>query len=150
MQIGDMCNREVVFVEKTESVLVAAKLMRERHVGDLVVIELRDGEQHPVGMLTDRDLVVSVLATDARDLERLLIQDVLTRAVVTVREADPMNEAIRLMRVHGVRRLPVVDADDHLVGLVAFDDVVEYLAELLGDLALISTAQRRREEKLRP
>jgi len=150
MQIGDMCNREVVFVEKTESVLVAAKLMRERHVGDLVVIELRDGEQRPVGILTDRDLVVSVLATDARDLERLLIQDVLTRAVVTVREADPMNEAIRLMRVHGVRRLPVVDADDHLVGLVAFDDVVEYLAELLGDLALISTAQRRREEKLRP
>ena len=150
MRVGDLCNREVIFVDKAESVLVAARRMREHHVGDLVVVE-GDGDQRaPVGILTDRDLVVSVLAQDPQDLPRILVGDMLTRSVVTVAEDEPTTEVIRLMRVHGVRRLPVVDKAARLVGLIAFDDIVEYLADLLSDLALISTSQRRREEKLRP
>ena len=150
MRVGEVCNREVVVVARTESVLTAAKRMREHHVGDLVVVDGEGEEKVPVGILTDRDLVVSVLAQDPQDLPRILVADMLARPIVTVREDDPMTEVIRLMRVHGVRRRPVVDGDARLVGLVAFDDVVEDLAELLGDLALISHAQRRREEKLRP
>ena len=145
-----MCNREVIYIDRAEGVIGAAKVMRERHVGDLVVVDASVDARAPIGLLTDRDLVVSALAQDAADLTRLLVGDLLTRAVVSVSEDAAVAEALRLMRVHGVRRLPVLDADGGLVGLVTSDDVIEFLAEQLSDLALISTSQRRREEKLRP
>jgi CBS domain-containing protein len=150
MKVGDMCNREVVYIDRAEGVIAAAKVMRERHVGDLVVVDGSVDARAPIGLLTDRDLVVSALAQDAADLTRLLVGDLLTRAVVSVSEDAAVAEALRLMRVHGVRRLPVLDARGGLVGLVTSDDVIEFLAEQLSDLALISTSQRRREEKLRP
>lgn len=145
-----MCNREVIYIDRAEGVIGAAKVMRERHVGDLVVVDASVDARAPIGLLTDRDLVVSALAQDAADLTRLLVGDLLTRAVVSVSEDAAVAEALRLMRVHGVRRLPVLDASGGLVGLVTSDDVIEFLAEQLSDLALISTSQRRREEKLRP
>lgn len=150
MRVGEICNREVVTVEPGESVCAAARLMREHHVGDLVVIEPEPAPRRPLGILTDRDLVVSVLAQDHEDIPRILVADLIGRPLVTLGEDADMSEALRLMRVHGIRRLPILGGDDALVGLLAFDDVVEFLAEQLSDLALISTSQRRREQKLRP
>ncbi|MCB9566158.1 MAG: CBS domain-containing protein [Myxococcales bacterium] len=150
MRVGEICNREVVYVEQGASVGAAARMMREHHVGDLVVVEVDEAPRRPIGILTDRDLVVSALAQDPEDIARLLVGDLVSRTLVTITEETDMSEALRLMRVHGIRRLPVIGAGDELVGLLTFDDVVECLAEQLSDLALISTSQRRREEKLRP
>jgi CBS domain-containing protein len=64
MPIGEICNREVIVLQRDDTVLEAAKLMRQHHVSDVQVIENRDGERVPVGIITDHDLVVEIMAPE--------------------------------------------------------------------------------------
>ena len=116
MPVGEICNREVVIAEKSLSVVEAARLMRTHHVGDLVVFEAREGRKHPVGIVTDRDIVVEVVAA-AVNPEGLRVGDIMGPEVATVRESEGLFEALRYMRGKGVRRMPVVDAAGGLVGI---------------------------------
>ena len=148
MNTGEICNREVVFAYRHTSLADAAKLMRERHVGSLVVIVDRLSERVPVGMITDRDLTVAVIAKglDARTLN---VGDVMSTDLVTVREQDSVTEALRLMRERGVRRLPVLTRSGALAGLVTIDDVLDIVAEQLGDLVHAIEHERARESRVR-
>lgn len=145
MRSGQICTREVVYCGRDASVLEVAQLMRNHHVGDLIVAETRKGRLEPLGIVTDRDLVVKVLAEGVA-AERLRAGDLMTRELVTVAEADSVHEAIERMRVEGVRRLPVVGADGALVGVLSADDVTEFLAEELAGLAYIAPRQSVREK----
>jgi CBS domain-containing protein len=100
-------------------------------------------------MLTDRDIVVSVLAGDGEQFDVLRVGDVMSRAVVTAREDEPLADALKRMRVHGIRRLPVVDAGGNLIGLLAFDDLVEHVSRELEDLAALIAHEQEQERELR-
>ncbi len=150
MKVGEICNRRVVFARRHESVTQAAERMREHHVGNLIVVDEGGEGRVPIGILTDRDIVVGVVARSPERLEALTVGDVMTDELVTALADASVYDTLMDMRKHGVRRIPVVDREDELIGILAFDDVVEYLAEELGKLADIVRRERRREEERRP
>lgn len=125
MSIGAICVREVDTAEPSESALVAARRMHDRKVGTLVVV---DADGAPVGLLTDRDLTVRVLAA-GRDPLGTSVADAMTAKPRTVREDASLEDVLMLMRITRCRRLPVVDAQSRLVGLVSLDDILQLLAE---------------------
>jgi len=149
MRIGDICTREVIYCGRDAGVLEVAQLMRNHHVGDLIVAETRNGRLQPLGIVTDRDLVVKVLA-EAVVAEALTAGDLMTRELVTAGEAESVHVAIERMRADGVRRLPVVGADGALIGVLSADDVTEYLAEELTGLAHIAPRQSVLEKAALP
>lgn len=141
MSIGEFCNREVVVAERNDSVLEAAQLMRQHHVGALVVVATSDGTRVPVGIVTDRDLVIEVLAARL-DPEIVLLGDLMIEPLCTVRERDGVFETMRRMREHGVRRVPVVDERGGLQGIVAIDDLIAVLAEEMTEFAKLITHEQ--------
>jgi CBS domain-containing protein len=149
MAIGEICSREVVFVARSESCAQAARLMRENHVGSLVVVAKAGTPGMPIGMITDRDLAVGVMALGL-DPEKTLVEAVMRPRIALLCETEGLGRAIALMRAEGVRRLPVVDADGNLVGVLAADDLIELfadelsgLAAMIGKSARIERAERR-------
>ena len=145
MPVGEICNREVVVAERTTTIAEAARLMRRYHVGDLVVVDEDQGRRVPVGMVTDRDMVVEVIARE-QPFASCTVSAVMSATVVCVPETAGVIEAIQLMRSHGVRRVPVVDAGGALVGILAADDL---LAEELSALARIAPRGQEREVRAR-
>ncbi len=133
MSVGQYCNREVVIAPQDMSIKAAARLMRERHVGDLVVVEEETAAAFPVGVVTDRDLVIEVLAQDV-DPETVSLKDIMSRNPVTATDDEPLLDALERMRSRGVRRLPVVDHTGVLQGILTADDALELISEQLGDL----------------
>jgi CBS domain-containing protein len=126
---GDVCSRIVSVAYPELSVEEAARVMRDQQVGSLVVVEERSaGERQVVGMLTDRDLVTQVLAAQ-KTPSTLRVADVMTTRVVTAREGDSVLELLAAMQRQRVRRVPVVDEGNRLVGVAAIDDVLPVIAE---------------------
>jgi CBS domain-containing protein len=115
--VKDAMTSEVKTTTPSQSLTDAAKLMKQEDVGSVPVV---DGDRL-VGLLTDRDIVVRGIA-DGSDPNAVQVGAIASRDVVTVRPDDDLDEALRLMAQHQVRRLPVVD-DGHLVGVVATADV---------------------------
>lgn len=149
MPIGEFCNREVVIADPATPVVEAARLMRQHHVGCLVVVESMTAARRPIGLVTDRDLVIEVLAkTDVA--ENLTLGDLLTDEVATVHSEVGVFETLRYMREHGYRRMPVIDDAGQLVGIVALDDYVALLAEEMTELAGLMDVELQREGQLRP
>jgi CBS domain-containing protein len=149
MTVGDICNRSVVIAPKTEMIVDAAKRMRTSHVGDLVVVENRNGRHFPVGIVTDRDIVISVVAGDPEHLTYLLVSDVMTSDLVTAKEQDSTEAALKQMQQHGVRRLPVVDEDGALVGILTLDDVLQYLTGQQSELVALVAREQQHERQYR-
>jgi CBS domain-containing protein len=148
MNVGEICSRIVVLAEGRTPVQQAAKLMRDHHIGALVVTEGGEGARIPVGIVTDRDLVVEVVAADV-DYRTLTVGDIMSERPVALKESAGAFEAIEQMRSGGVRRLVVVDAGDHLLGILAMDDLVPVLAEELSALAQAIRVEQRREAQRR-
>ena len=144
MAIGEICSREVVFIARSESCAQAARLMRENHVGSLVVVAKPGAPVLPIGMITDRDLAVGVMALGL-DPEKTLVEAVVRPRIALVRENEGLGRAIALMRAEGVRRLPVVDADGNLIGVLAADDLIELFADELSGLAAMIGKSARME-----
>jgi CBS domain-containing protein len=148
MSVGQFCNRETVIVRKEESIVEAAKLMRERHVGSVIVVEDVDAGVKPVGIVTDRDLVVEILAAEL-DPNAVALGDIMSFDLVTAREADSLWDTLRRMRAHGVRRVPVVDDQGLLIGILSSDDLLELLSGELSDLVKIVNKETEREQRVR-
>ncbi len=149
MRVGEFCNRDVVIVRKDTQVLEAAQLMRSHHVGDLVVIEERAGKPIPVGIITDRDIVVEVVAKNVA-LDAVSIGDVMSFELTTAGEDDDIFDTVKLMRTRGVRRVPVVDKQGVLAGILAIDDLLGLLEEFVGDVTGVIMREQAREQKGRP
>lgn len=144
MNVGQICNREVIIVNRDASILKACKLMRQHHVGALLIVDEREGRRYPVGIMTDRDIVVELLAEEL-PLDRILIGDAMSFELLTASENDDLLFTIKRMRARGVRRAPVVAADGSLVGLLAVDDIIDLLAEQLTDLVSLVANEQNRE-----
>ena len=149
MTVGEICNHNVVVAPKTEMIVDAAKRMRMLHVGDLVVIDNRDGHARPIGLITDRDIVVSAVAGDADHINYLLVSEVMSTDLVTAREGDSVEAALTKMKEHGVRRLPIVDADGGLVGILTLDDILQYLTGQQHELVALVAREQHRERQYR-
>jgi CBS domain-containing protein len=147
---GAICSRTVAKGYPSMAINEAARLMRERHVGCLVVVqELSASQAVVVGMLTDRDVALGVVAAD-RDPHGMRVGDVMTQDVVKVREEDSLADVLAAMRRKGVRRVPVTGAQDVLVGIVALDDVLAVLAGQLQTMAQAVAAAAGHERTALP
>ena len=151
MNTGQLCNRNPITVRKSDELVKAAQLMREKHIGYLVVVEpdVADQSLRPVGVLTDRDIVISVVARET-DPRALRVGDVMTAHPVTIDATEPVEKALREMRRTGVRRLPVVARHGELIGVLSLDDVLEVLAGELQNLAGSVRNERAIEGSVRP
>jgi CBS domain-containing protein len=150
MTAGEFSTRQVVTIHRNDTLVEAAQRIRKHHVGTLVVVDEKDGERIPVGMLTDRDLVVCVLTEGRERTDGLVVSDVMTEHPVTAKEDDELLDALNQMRNSGVRRLPIVNAKGGVVGILTFDDLIELLANELSNLSSLVFRERRRECESRP
>lgn len=150
MTAGEFCNRQVVIARRDERLPEAARRIRDFHVGTLIVVDEQDGRRIPVGVLTDRDLVVSVLTGDGRDVDALVVGDVMTGEPVTAREDENLLDALKKMRSFGVRRLPIVNDRGGLEGILTFDDLIDLVAEELSDLTTLVAREQKHEREVRP
>jgi CBS domain-containing protein len=130
MTVAKICNRNVHTAQATEKVVLAAARMADHNVGTLVVL---DPAQRPIGILTDRDLALRVIAEE-RDAKTTIVREVMTAHPRVIEQEMPIEDALKTMRRLGVRRLPVVDAERRLVGLISADDVLTLLADEMADL----------------
>lgn len=145
MRVREICSFGTVTCHREASALDVAKLMHDRHVGAVIVVEGRQGGIVPIGVVTDRDLAIQVMAKEI-DPASIRADDLMARDCVTLLDSDVAYEAIWQMRRSSVRRLPVVDAQGHLVGIVAMDDLNRFLAQELNDMAGIAEHQVRVEK----
>ncbi|MFZ3082673.1 CBS domain-containing protein [Rhodoferax ferrireducens] len=148
LTIGEICKRNVSVAFKATALPGAARLMRENHVGCLVVVDEVEGKRIVVGLLTDRDIVTAVVASDL-DPATLRVEDVMVTDLVTAREDDSLIDLMHTMRRKGVRRIPVVGTQDELLGVVTLDDVLDVLAQELGLLVAAIDSEGKRERQLR-
>ncbi|CEG55536.1 CBS domain-containing protein [Legionella fallonii] len=148
MRIGEYCNQDVITMNGEESVKAAAELMRRHHVGDIVLVDERNGQYIPRGIITDRDIVIEVVAKGI-DADSLTVQDIITRPLLTVHEDESLLNCLKLMRVKGVRRLPVVNENKVLMGVISFDDITAVLSGMLFNVVGIVDRQQQIETKQR-
>jgi CBS domain-containing protein len=149
MTVGDICHRDVVVAPRSEMIVDAAKRMRTSHVGDLIVVEDRDGRHVPIGIVTDRDIVISAVAGDPDHINYLLVDDVMTPDLVTATEQDSIDAALKKMHEHGIRRLPIVDRAGTLVGILTLDDILRYLTDQQSELVALVVREQQRERQYR-
>mgnify|MGYP006281403749 CR=1 FL=1 len=150
MDIATLCRRNVITVHENDELVAAAELMRKNHVGYLIVV--RSGPSNsttrPVGVLTDRDIVIKVVAKRI-DPRTLTVADVMTAQPVVVAFTESLHSALGTMRSVGVRRLPVIGTQGELIGVLSTDDIVDALADGLSALAGAIRNEQRIESTLR-
>ena len=148
MNVGELSNPFVVCAQRATRLPDAARLMREHHVGSLVVVDESGKGRVPVGMLTDRDIVVEVVAGEV-DPRALTAGEIMSSELATVRAGDSAESALRLMRRRGIRRLPVVSEAGTLTGIVTLDDLLEKVAEQLSDAVRAIASEQGHETRTR-
>lgn len=149
MAITELCRRNVITIDKRESLREAARQLRSEHVGSLVVVDRESDPLRPLGVLTDRDIVIAVDAAGV-ELEAVMVGEAIVEPAVTVSADATLWQALARMRTHQVRRLPVVDETGKLYGMLSVDDVLGVMADALADMAWLTAAERDRERSVRP
>ena len=148
MLLKDLCTPDVVVCTPESSVLHAARLMRQHHVGDVVVVEDTEMDPSPIGVVTDRDIVIEVLGKELDPAHVTLRQIMKTPAVIASTSED-VAQAVERMKTHGVRRIPVVDETSRLAGILCLDDLVKRLAADATTLAEVIAREQDREHRTR-
>lgn len=145
MLLQDLCTPDVVSCAPDRSALHAARLMRQHHVGDVVVVE---ADQSPVGVVTDRDIVVEVLANEL-DPAKVTLRQIMRTPAVIASTSEDIAQAIERMKAHGVRRIPIVDAAARLAGILCLDDLLKRLATDAATLVEVVLREQDREHRTR-
>lgn len=144
MKVGQHCKRRVVCINSSADIVDAARMMREEHVGFLIVYEQGDDLRKPIGVLTDRDVVIEVVAKEV-DPHAVTVKDAMTRQPLIANEDDELGEALQAMRMAGIRRVPVVDGRGGLTGVFALDDGIDLVTGLLCDISGSIKSEQRQE-----
>lgn len=148
MELEKICQKNVVIAMTGNSLEEAARLMRENHVGDLVVVEIQGKIRVPIGLLTDRDIVMATLALGAPP-HPFTVGDVMSTNLITVDENESIDHAIELMKENGVKRIPIVGKGAELRGIISAEDIMFYLTHELAELSKVSKLQRKIEQQRR-
>ena len=149
MTAGEYCNREVMLVEPEVSITEVASMMREYHVGTLVVVDREGSLSRPIGVITDRDLVIELLAQEV-PVDAVTVKDVMNKDLVYVTEQETLLNTIELMRSRGVRRVVVVDDNGKLQGILSADDAIELIAEAMNNLSNLVRREMSNEQSAHP
>ena len=139
---------QLVCVDSGASLKEAAQLMLKKHVGSVIVVEEKSGKKTPVGIITDRDLMIETLAQDV-DPSSLNVKDIMTRTLATAPHTDDIFSMIAKMKENGVHRLPIVDQKGELTGIVTSRKLVQCLIQGLNDLSALSLNQHQKEKQVR-
>jgi CBS domain-containing protein len=148
MLLKDVCTLDVICCSADTRVLAAAHLMRRHHVGDLVVVEDPDDERVPLGVVTDRDLVLDVLG-NGLDPATTTLRSLVHRPVVIAGEQEDTTAVIERMRTHGVRRVPVVDGHGAVVGIITLNDLLRVFVDEAATLVQIMSRGENQERRTR-
>lgn len=149
MPVGEFCNRQVVIASQESDIVGVAKLMREHHVGDVVIVQGREGEaQIPRGIITDRDLVIELLALEVPP-DSVTVGDIMSYELITCLESDGLWDVLKRMQSREIRRMVVVNDAGGLIGILTVDDLLELLAEEMTALAKLTMGQQAREKRRR-
>jgi CBS domain-containing protein len=146
MLIKDVCVLDVACCARQTTVLAAAKTMRSQHAGDLIVVENLEQDRTPVGILTDRDIVVEVVA-QGLDPAVTQVEQVMSKHLVVANASETLETALERMHTHGVRRIPVVDDEEALVGVVTLDDLLKVHTEQAARMLEVITREQQREKR---
>lgn len=140
---ADICRTDIVTAEEHTSLYEVSKLMREHHIGDVVITRSGDSAQKPIGMLTDRDIVVHGIACDI-DLNQVTAGDLSKQDLVTVRPEADISEIVGTMNAHAVRRV-IVDGASNDRGIITFDDILWAISRIFSNLSAVTERQIQRE-----
>lgn len=140
MSIGDFCKRQIATVPGQATVEQAARIMKDGHVGDVVVVEESPTGLMPIGIVTDRDIVTLVVAEGVMT-DSIRVREIMAAEPVCLHEDEGLHQAISRMVARSVRRAPVVGKEGQLVGIISVDDLYELVSTELADLARISSNQ---------
>ena len=143
MKTGDVCNRAVVSIRSNANLSEASRLMREAHVGSVIVVD-EASPRRAVGIVTDRDIVVEAVAAGI-DPATLTVGEIMGSGLVVARENDDALVSLKARRRRGVRRLPVVDEGGALCGIVSLDDLLEAGSVALNDVVQAIASERALE-----
>lgn len=144
MAIGSICKTNVVTIKKGVTLAEVSRLMQEKHVGSVVVTENYSGREFAAGIITDRDIAVAVGAFQAaRDLK---VEEVMRPNPITVSKTKGIFETTEIMQRNGIKRLPVVNDDGSLYGVISADDLLDLLSIEMGNLAKLSDVQTKMEK----
>ncbi len=133
MSILRICTREPVYIDQQAGIVEVARLLRQHHVGSVIVV---DGQGRPVGIVTDRDIVIEVIAEEV-PIDSVCVRDIMAPQLLTVREDTGIEEVLDRLREAGVRRAPVVDGEGLLSGIVSLDDILRHLSEEIYTLSRV-------------
>lgn len=144
MSIKDLCNRELVTVGRDDTIFKAAELMRQNHVGDVLVVEKKNDTTVALGIVTDRDVVVEIVAPGL-DPKVITVGDIMLPHLACIEEDRGVFDAIKLMTSKGIRRLPVVDNNGSLIGILTLDDLLLMLAKEFFSIAMLLSNEQKNE-----
>lgn len=139
MNISELCKSEVCSISQDQSINQAAKLMKEKNIGSIVVV----ADNKPVGIVTDRDIALKL--ADETSLENLKISDVMCKDIFVLKEDQDLMEAVNAMKNQKIRRAPVVSKEGNLCGIVSVDDLLIYMAQGLSCLTDLIESQVERK-----
>lgn len=145
MYAATISTGNVATCEAGASILQIAQQMRQEHVGDVVIVEYRNGDPIPIGIVTDRDIVIEILAKEL-DPNTVTAGAIMSRKLITAYEGEQLDVAMERMRWSGVRRIPLIDSAGVLVGIVTLDDVIAKLAATLNNISRVSQIQAFEEK----
>jgi len=146
MLLKELCTPDVVSCTPDSSALHAARLMRQHHVGNVVVVEDAEADRSPIGVVTDRDIVIEVLGKEL-DPARVTLRQIMRTPVVIASSSENVGQAVERMKFHGVRRIPVVDETSRLIGILTLDDLLKRLAADAASLADVIAREQDREHR---
>jgi len=149
MILEKLANKKVVTTTEGATLQEVARIMRDEHVGSVVVVEERAGRRLPKGILTDRDIVVSTCAFGI-PLDKVCVRDVMSPALATAKKTDSLSRLLNLMKEQGVKRVPITDAEGDLEGLITSHELLQMLSEELSALSRVTERQHRVEADRRP
>ena len=142
MNVDSICNRNVVIADQSTDALTAARLMHENHVGTIIIVDDISNTKRPIGIISDRDLVIEVLAKDVSPAQ-VTLKDAMNQDLICVRDDDDMLETVKIMCLEGIRRVPVVNEQGQLTGILTMDNLFEILANELSNLALLMSREKQ-------
>ncbi|HEY9268578.1 MAG TPA: CBS domain-containing protein [Methylotenera sp.] len=144
MSIKDLCNRELVTIGRDDTIFKAAELIRQNHVGDVLVVEKKNDTTIALGIVTDRDVVVEIVAPGL-DPKVITVGDIMLPHLACIEEDRGIFDAIKLMTSKGIRRLPVVDSNGSLIGILTLDDLLLMLAKEFFSIAMLLSNEQKNE-----
>jgi predicted transcriptional regulator len=148
MKVSDICKRAVIAIDNSADINAAAELMRRHHVGFLIVHKSGDELRRPIGVLTDRDIVMETIAKKL-DPAALRVDELMTRQPLVANESEELGDVLQAMRIAGIRRVPVGDSRGALAGVVAIDDVFDVIAGFMCDITGSVKSEQRQERRWR-